>query len=241
MGKGGRSPGRKRGGCASVVTRLRAIADPENVRGMARFGINPEGALGVSMPALRKIGRELGRDQPLSLALWKTGIHEARILAALVGDPRRVTRAQADRWVRDLDSWDVCDQLCMNLLDRVPFAYEKAASWSRRRREFEKRAGLALMAVLAWHDKGAPDSKLAAFLPLIEREATDDRNFVKKAVNWALRQIGKRSSGLRRKAVAAAKRIAKLDSRAARWIARDALRELEGAKPKSRAAKKRAK
>jgi 3-methyladenine DNA glycosylase AlkD len=218
------------------------MADPGNVRGMARFGINPEGALGVSMPALRKLGRELGRDHGLSCALWKTAIHEARILAALVGDPERLTRRQADAWVRDLDSWDVCDQLCMNLLDRTPFAYEKAAEWSRGGPEFEKRAGFALMAVLAVHDKGAPDSKLAAFLAVIESGATDDRNFVRKAVSWALRQIGKRSPGLKRKAVAAAKRIAKLDSKAARWIARDALRELTGARQTAKkSVKKRAK
>jgi 3-methyladenine DNA glycosylase AlkD len=206
------------------------MASPDNVRGMARFGIKTRGTLGVPMPALRRLGKELGTDHALSSALWKTGIHEARILAALVGEPERLTRRQADAWVRDLDSWDVCDQLCMNLLDRTPFAYEKAAEWSRRTGEFEKRAGFALMAVLAVHDKAAPNSKLAAFLPMIEREATDDRNFVRKAVNWALRQIGKRSPGLKRKAVAAAKRIAKLDSRAARWVARDALRELEGVK-----------
>jgi 3-methyladenine DNA glycosylase AlkD len=206
------------------------MASPDNVRGMARFGISVEGALGVPMPALRKLGRELGTDHALSLALWKTAIHEARILAALVGDPELLTAREADAWVRDLDSWDVCDQLCMNLLDRTPFAYEKAAEWSWRKREFEKRAGFALMAVLAVHDKAAPDSKLAAFLAVIEREATDERNFVRKAVNWALRQIGKRSPGLKRKAVAAAKRIAKLDSKPARWIACDALRELEGVK-----------
>ncbi len=219
---------------AEVVGRLCALGNPDNVRGMARFGISIEGTLGVPMPALRKLAKELGRDHALSCALWKTAIHEARILAALVGDPERITRTQADRWVRDLDSWDVCDQLCMNLLDRTSFAYEKAAEWSRRKREFEKRAGFALMAILAVHDKAAPDSKLATFLPAIEREATDERNFVKKAVNWALRQIGKRSSGLKRKAIAAAKRIAKQDSKPARWIARDALRELEGEKKPGR-------
>ncbi len=227
---------------AEVVGRLRAMASPENVRGMARFGVSVEGALGVSMPELRRLAKELGRDHALSGALWKTAIHEARILAGLVGDPEHITRAEADAWVRDLDSWDVCDQLCMNLLDRTGFAYEKAAEWSRRAGEFEKRAGFALMAVLAVHDKAAPDSKLAAFFPAIEREATDDRNFVRKAVNWALRQIGKRAPGLKRKAVAAAKRIAKLDSKAARWIARDALRELEGVKKSvKKKLKKRAK
>lgn len=224
---------------AGVVARLRAMASRDNVEGMARFGISPEGTLGVPVPALRKLGKELGRDHALSVALWKTGIHEARIFAALVGEPDRVTRAQADQWVRDFDSWDVCDQVCMNLFDRVPFAYAKAAEWAGWRGEFEKR-GFALMAVLAWHDKESPDSKLAALLPVMEREATDERNFVRKAVNWALRQTGKRSPGLRRKAVAAARRIGKLDSKAARWIARDALRELEGLKAGKRLAKKRA-
>ncbi len=220
--------------CDEVMKRLRSMANPKNVEGMARFGINAKGALGVSMPALRKMGKELGRDHEMSLALWKTGVHEARILAALAGDPARVTTSQMERWVRGFDSWDVCDQVCMNLFDRTPFAYEKAVEWSSRKQEFVKRAGFALMAVLAVHDKRAPDSKLARFLPAIKRESTDERNFVKKAVNWALRQIGKRSRGLNGKAVAAAKVIARKDSKAARWIAKDALRELTGEKVRKR-------
>jgi len=209
-----------------VIARLEAIGDPANVAGMARFGIRPRTrVLGISVVALRKLARELGPDHSLAGALWRSGIHEARLLATKVDDPAKVTKAQADRWVRTLDSWDLCDQLCGNLLDRTPLAVEKALEWSRREPEFEKRAAFALMASLALKD-GAPERTLERFLPVIRREAADDRNFVKKAVNWALRQIGKRSDRMRKKAIATAERIATIDSRAARWVASDALREL---------------
>jgi 3-methyladenine DNA glycosylase AlkD len=202
------------------------MGDPANVAGMARFGIRPQTrVLGISVVALRKLARELGPDHSLAGTLWGSGIHEARLLATMVDEPEKVTEAQADRWVRSLDSWDICDQLCGNLLDRTPFAVEKALEWSRREPEFEKRAAFALIASLALRD-GAPERTLERFLPVIRREATDDRNFVRKAVNWALRQIGKRNDPLRRKAIATAERIATIDSRAARWIASDALREL---------------
>jgi 3-methyladenine DNA glycosylase AlkD len=211
-----------------VIARLESMGDPANVAGMARFGIRPRTrVLGISVVAMRKLARDLGRDHALANALWRSGIHEARLLATMVDDPSQVTEAQADRWVRTLDSWDVCDQLCGNLLDRTPFAADKALEWSRREPEFEKRAAFALMASLALKD-GAPERTLEKFLPVIRREAIDDRNFVKKAVNWALRQIGKRSDGLRRKAIATAERIATVDSRSARWIASDALGELRG-------------
>jgi 3-methyladenine DNA glycosylase AlkD len=210
-----------------AIARLKSLANPANVEGMARFGINPQSTLGVSVPVLRKLARELGRDHALAQELWGSGIHEARILAAFVDDPKRVTEEQMERWVRDFDSWDVCDQVCASLFDRTPFAYQKAAQWSVQSAEFVKRAGYALMAALAWHDKSAADAKLAAFLPLIERGATDERNFVRKAVNWALRQIGKRNAALNALAIEAARRIQRLDSRSARWIATDALLELE--------------
>jgi 3-methyladenine DNA glycosylase AlkD len=213
--------------CAEIVSELESLADPANVAGMARYGINPENTLGVSIPRLRAMAKEIGRDHGLALELWASGIHEARILAGLVDDPAMVAAAQLERWVGDFDSWDVCDGVCGNLFDRTPFAWEKAAAWSARSEEFVKRAGFVLMAALAVHDKKAPDERFRNFLPLIEREAADERNFVKKAVNWALRQIGKRNRALNRDAIAAAKRIRKIDSRSARWIAADALRELE--------------
>ena len=203
------------------------MGGPANVAGMARFGIRPRTkVLGISVVALRKLARELGRDHALAGTLWRSGIHEARVLATMVDDPSKVTAAQADRWVRSLDSWDVCDQLCANLLDRTPFAAEKALEWSRREAEFEKRAAFALMAALAVHSTTMAERDFERFLPVIRRESTDDRNFVKKAVNWALRQIGKRNRALNRRAIAIAEELRRMDSRSARWIAADALREL---------------
>lgn len=201
-----------------------------NLAGMARYGIRTDNALGVSMPVLRRMGKDLGRDHGLAEELWNTGIHEARILASLVAEPSRVTRSQMDRWAKDFDSWDVCDQVCMNLFGKTPFAYEKALVWSRRREEFVKRAGFALMAVLAWHDKEANDARFEPFFERVLRESTDERNYVRKAVNWALRNIGKRNRRLNRQAIATAKRIARIDSRTSRWIAHDAMRELGSAK-----------
>ncbi|HWR66906.1 MAG TPA: DNA alkylation repair protein [Bellilinea sp.] len=211
---------------AQLIERLRQMGDPANVAGMARFGINAANTLGVSMPRLRELAKGW-RDQQLSLELWASGIHEARILAALVGEPARVTQQQMDAWVLDFDSWDVCDQVCMNLFDRTPWAFEKAVEYAGREEEFVKRAGFALMASLAWHDKSAPDQKFLDLLPVIQLEAADQRNFVKKAVNWALRQIGKRNPALSQAAVATAREILLIDSKAARWVANDALRELE--------------
>ena len=232
-----------------IVSTLKSLADPDNVRGMARFGIDPEGTLGISMPVLRKMAKETGRDHALALELWKTGIHEARILAALVDEPDRVTKRQMDEWVRDFDSWDVCDQVCMNLFDKTDCAYEKALAWTGKKREFEKRAGFALIACLALHDKSAPDTKLEKFLPAIERGADDPRNFVKKAVSWALRHIGKRNKRLNKLAVAAAKRIGKRAAKtassgqrrrpdqAAKWVSRDVLKELTSEKVRKRLGK----
>jgi 3-methyladenine DNA glycosylase AlkD len=208
-----------------MLARLKALANPRNVEGMARFGINPEGTLGVSVADLRRLARGQ-RDHDLALGLWASGIHEARILAALIDDPALLTEDQMDAWVEDFDSWDVCDQVCLNLFDKTPFAAAKAVEWAARPEEFVKRAGFALMASLAWHDRQAPDALFLAFLPVIQREATDPRNYVRKAVNWALRQIGKRNPALRATAVAAAEEILQIDAQSARWIARDALREL---------------
>ena len=214
-------------GCSAVLARLTSLANPANVAGMARYGINPTNTLGVSVPLLRAMAKEIGKDHALALELWESGIHDARSLAGLIDDPVLVSEEQMERWVRDFDSWDVCDGVCSNLFDKTPFAYAKAIAWSSRREEFVKRAGFVLMAALAVHDKKAPAASFRKFLPIIEREATDERNFVRKAVNWALRQIGKRSPELNRSAVASARRIRSIDSKAARWIAADALRELE--------------
>lgn len=217
-----------------ILVELRGMGSDRNREGMERFGIRVDNALGISVTDLRKVAKGLGRDHRLAADLWKSGIHEARILAALVDEPAKVTPAQAERWVKAFDSWDVCDLVCANLFDRTEFAYEKASEWAGREQEFVKRAGFALMAALAWHDKAADDAKLAAFFAIIEREAGDERNFVKKAVNWALRGIGKRDAALNVEAIACAERIAGQDSRSARWIARDALRELTSEKVRSR-------
>jgi 3-methyladenine DNA glycosylase AlkD len=212
-----------------ILARLRSLANPDNVAGMARYGINPENTLGISIPVLRKLAKEAGRDHALAQQLWGSGLHEARILAAFVDDPRQVTPEQMEAWVETFDSWDVCDQVCCNLFDRTPWAYGKAAAWSGRSEEFVKRAGFALMAALAWHDKKAPDSALEAFLPLIQQEAGDGRNYVKKAVSWALRHIGKRNRHLNAMAVQTAQQMQQANSKAARWVAAEALRELTSA------------
>jgi len=193
---------------------------------MARFGINPHNTLGVSVTTLRKIAKRVGTDHALASSLWSTGIHEARLLASLIDDPERVTEQQMERWVHDFDSWDVCDVCCNSLFGKTRFAYPKALGWSSKDDEFVKRAGFVMMAVLAVHDKESDDSRFLRFLPLIVRGSDDQRNFVKKAVNWALRQIGKRSLLLNRTAVEIAKKIQDRGTRSARWIASDALREL---------------
>ena len=217
-----------------TLRRLKALANPKNVAGMARFGINPRNTLGIPIPKLRALAREIGADHALAQKLWASGIHEARILASMVDDPARVTGAQMERWVKDFDSWDVCDQVCSNLFDKTKLAHGKALRWSKRKAEFEKRAGFALMAALAWHAQTASDALFLKFMPAIRRGATDERNFVKKAVNWALRQIGKRNRALNRAAIKAARDIQTMDSRSARWVAADALRELESPAVKKR-------
>ncbi len=208
------------------LEQLKSLANPEAVAGMARFGINPNNTYGVSIPALRKIARETGKDHALALALWQSGIHEARILAGMIDEPEKVTGEQMESWAADFDSWDVCDQVCSNLFDKTDFAYQKAHGWSGRKEEFIKRAGFVLMATLAVHDKSADDKMFLEFLPIIKREAIDNRNFVKKAVNWALRQIGKRNRDLNKATIETAKEILRIDSKAAKWVASDALREL---------------
>jgi 3-methyladenine DNA glycosylase AlkD len=209
-----------------VLIALRARANPANVAGMARYGINTSRALGVPVVVIRGIARLLGRDHAMALELWDSGVHEARILATIIDEPALVTRRQMERWARDFDSWDVCDQACQNLFRFTPHAWTMAEKWASARAEFVRRAAFSLMAGLTIKAKDAPDEQFEAFLPMIVAAATDDRNMVKKAVNWALRAIGKKNAALRRKAIATAESIARLESRAARWIASDALREL---------------
>ena len=217
-----------------ILKRVEKLGKPENVEGMKRFGIAVDNAYGVSIYDLRPIAKEYAPDHGLALDLWRTGIHEARLLAAFIGDPKQLTEEEMESLVVDIDSWDICDQICSNLFDRSPFAHPKAVEWSKRPEEFVKRAGFVLMAALSVHDKKSPDSAFTKFLPIIKREATDERNFVKKAVNWALRQIGKRNAALNEKAISTAEKILSIDTKASRWIARDALRELQSEKVKKR-------
>jgi 3-methyladenine DNA glycosylase AlkD len=210
-----------------ILKELKSHSNPKNVEGMSRFGISSKNTLGVSIPIIRNMGKEIGKDHILAQQLWKSGIHEARLLAGFIDDPSTVTERQMESWAIDFDSWDICDQVCSNLFDKTPYAYAKAFEWSERKGEFVKRAGFVLMAALAVHDKKADDAKMLKFLPVIKRESNDDRNFVRKAVNWALRQIGKRNKHLQKEAIKTAKEIQKIDSKSARWIASDAIRELE--------------
>jgi len=210
-----------------VVERLKSKAKPGNLAGMVKYGIVIEQRLGVSVPDMRKIAKEVGRDHDLALKLWQTGIAEARIVAALVDDPTMLTEEQMDAWVKDFDSWDVCDQVCMNLFDKSSLAWKKVIDWSENDEEFVKRAAFSLIACLAWHDKKSEDERYIRLLPVIVKCADDDRNYVKKAVNWALRHIGKRNLNLNKAAINCANEIKRIDSKAARWIASDAIRELE--------------
>jgi len=210
-----------------VLDKLQSKARPEQLKGMAKYGMTVEQRLGVSVPDMRKLAKEIGRDHKLALDLWRTGIAEARIVAAMVGDPDKLTEEEMEDWVKGINSWDVCDQVCMNLFEKNQLAWRKIADWSEREEEFVKRTAFSLIACLAWHDKKASDEKFIELLPIIIRGATDERNFVKKAVNWALRNIGKRNLNLNKAAINAAKEIQQLDSKAARWVASDTLRELE--------------
>jgi 3-methyladenine DNA glycosylase AlkD len=213
-----------------VLTELKKFANPANVKGMARFGITSTNTLGVSIPTLRGIAKSHRLDHALALDLWESGIHEARILAAFVDDPEQLTESQMEAWVKDFDSWDVCDQVCSGLFDKIPLAHKKAIQWSARSEEFVKRAGFVLMACLAVHDKTSEDEAFEKFLPMIVRESNDERNFVCKAANWALRQIGKRNHRLHAQAMKIAKQLSERDSKSARWIGKDALRELKNRK-----------
>lgn len=209
-----------------VVNQLRKLSSGEDAA--YQFGITAANSIGgITTPQLRVLAKQIGKHHELALQLWNTGIHEARHIAIFVADPKRFSENQMEQWLKDFNSWDIVDNCCGTIFDKTPFAYEKAIQWTKRKKEFEKRAGFAMMAVLAVHDKKAGDEKFEQFFPYLIAESDDERNFVKKAINWALRQIGKRNLSLCRQAMAAAKKIQQKGDAASKWIAADALRELE--------------
>jgi 3-methyladenine DNA glycosylase AlkD len=210
----------------AIVAELKRLAKKSVRDGMLRYGIPNDNAFGIRVGTMQKLAKRLGRSHKLAAELWATGWYEARMMAAFVDEPDQVTPAQMDRWCRDFDSWAICDTVCFHLFDRTPYAWDKIKPWARRKDEFVRRAGYALLACLALHDKQAEDESFVPFLPLIERGATDGRNLVKKGVSWALRGIGRRSAGLHAPAVAVAKRLAESTEPAARWVGKDALRDL---------------
>ena len=210
----------------SVVRQLASVGNADWIAGMRQFGIVSEKVLGISVPELRRTARRLGRNHELADQLWRSGVFEARLIAAMIDDPNRVTISQMERWARDFDSWAIVDGCCQDLFVRTSYAWNKAFEWSARSKEYVKRAGFALVAKLAVHDRTAADTEFNRFLQVIEREAHDERPYVRKAVNWALREIGKRNETLRNRAIATAARVHRQGTSAARWIASDALREL---------------
>ena len=221
-----------------ILARFKQLGDPEAAAGMSRFGINTSKAYGVKVPELRKLGKQIGSNHGLALQLWDEGSREARILAGLVADPLKMDERLIERWAAGFSDWEVCDQTCMNLFDKTPFAVRKCFEWSKRKEEFVKRAGFALMARLAWTAKDLTNPQIELFFEPIKAQAVDGRNGVKKAVSWALRQIGKRNAALNLKAIAVAEEIARIDSKAARWIASDVMRELRSEAVRERLAKK---
>jgi len=217
-----------------IIFLLKEKANSKNVEGMAKFGMTSTNRLGISVPDMRKIAKQNGKDHAVAMEMWDSGIPEAQIVAALIAEPEKLTEEQMEHWVKDFNSWDVCDQVCLNLFDKTPLAWKKIYDWSERNEEFVKRTAFSLIACIAWHDKSISDKKLIELFPLIKREATDERNFVKKAVNWALRHIGKKNKNLNKAAINLAKEIKQIDSKSARWIANDAIRELESEKVQQR-------
>jgi 3-methyladenine DNA glycosylase AlkD len=210
-----------------ILTQLKAKARPDQLEGMARFGINPKNRLGTQIPELRKLAKGIGKNHQLALELWQTGIAETRILAAMIDEPQKVTEQQINSWVKDIDSWDIGDQTCMNLFDKTPLAWKKIVDWHARPEEFVKRTAYGLLACLAWHDKIAPDQQFIALFPVITDGAQDNRKSVQKAVSWALRNIGKRNLQLNQEATKLAYEIKETNTKPARWIANDVIRELE--------------
>ena len=221
-----------------ILDQLHTLADKSNLPGMARFGIETGGRLGIPIPKLRIIAKETGKDHKLALALWDTAIPEARLLASMIDDPSLVTNEQMDAWVSEFNSWDICDGVCGNLFDKTPFAWEKIEDWAADESEFVRRAGYVMIACLASHDKIAPDGAFTALFPIITAGVKDPRNFVRKAVNWAIRGIGKRNLALNKAAITLSEEILTINDKTARWIARDALRELQSDKIQERLRKK---
>ncbi|HLL60527.1 MAG TPA: DNA alkylation repair protein [Candidatus Nitrosocosmicus sp.] len=211
---------------ADIINHLKSLKNQKNIDGMARFGISSPNILGISIAVLRPYAKTIGKNHELAQELWESGIHEARLLAAFIEEPDKVAENQMEKWTADFHSWDICDQVCSNVFDKTPYAYKKAFEWAERNEEFVKRAGYVMMAVLAVHDKKAEDKKFIQFFPLLKKGSIDERNFVKKAVNWAIRQIGKRNGNLRSKAILLSEELLQTDSKSAKWIARDAIREL---------------
>jgi 3-methyladenine DNA glycosylase AlkD len=224
-----------------IITTLHSLANPENVKGMARYGINQHNNLGISIYHLRSLAKQIGINHTLALKLWDTQIHDARLLACFIDDPAKVTSEQMDTWATDFDSWDICDQACTSLFDLSPLAYKKIFQWAPNEKEYIRRAAFSLIAGLTVHDKTATNQDFARFFPLCITYSIDERNYVKKAVNWALRNIGKRNPALNKKAIKTAKEIQHIDSKSARWIASDALRELTNQKIQERLERKKKK
>jgi 3-methyladenine DNA glycosylase AlkD len=220
-----------------VLARLKSMSDPSQAASAARFGVSAGNRMGIRVPDLRRLAKELGKDHRMALELWETGVPEARMLASMIGEPRELTAAQMDSWVEGFDAWDVCDQACMNLFARSPLAWQKVRDWAERPEEYVKRAAFALLACLAWHDRSSPDEQFIEFLPLIQAGASDNRHFVKKAVSWALRNIGKRNQRLQVEALQFARKMEDADSAVARWIGRDAVRDLTSEAAQRRAAR----
>jgi len=217
-----------------IVAKLKRKANPDNLEGMARYGISTANRLGNSIPTLRQLAKEIGKNHKLALELWEEGIDETRILASMIGEEDKMTEDQAEKWVVDFNSWDVCDQVCMNLFKKLPFAEKKIKEWSKREEEFVKRGAFAIIACIAVYDKEKPDNEFIQFLSQIKKAATDERNYVKKAVSWALRNIGKRNKNLNKEIVKFAKELKKTDSKSARWIARDTLKDIQREKVRKR-------
>jgi len=217
-----------------IIGRLKSMSNPKNVEGMARYGINPTNNLGISIYKLRPLAKEIGKNHELALNLWESGIHDARLLAVFLDKPAEVTNEQMNSWAEDFNSWDVCDQACTSLFDLTPLAWMKVFEWAEHDKEFVKRAAFSLIAGLSVHDKKASDKDFEKFSELIKKHSIDERNYVKKAVNWALRNIGKRNLALNKKMVKLAEEILRIDSKSAKWIARDAIRELTSEKVQNR-------
>jgi 3-methyladenine DNA glycosylase AlkD len=224
-----------------IISTLHSLANPTNVHGMARYGINTHNNLGISIYQLRPLAKHIGTNHPLALKLWDSKIHDARLLACFIDDPTQITSEQMDTWAADFDSWDICDQACTSLFDRSPLATKKVFQWADQEQEFIRRAAFSLIAGLAVHDKTITEKDFDAFLTLCITHATDERNYVKKAVNWALRNIGKQSIPLNKKALKTAEQIKKIPAKSARWIASDAIRELTSQKIQEKLKKKKKK